>query len=77
MFGYSWCVTGVLGSQVFGQASMESCDLFLPTAQASLGKGGEYRLLMYIGICKNNITACKTKQKSQLNKEDKLQFTFP
>ena len=25
MFDYSWCVTGVLGSQVFGQASMESC----------------------------------------------------
>ena len=25
MFGYSWCVRSVLGSQVFGQASMESC----------------------------------------------------
>ena len=24
MFGYSWCVTSVFGSQVFGQASMES-----------------------------------------------------
>ena len=29
MFGYSWCVTSVLGSQVFGQASMESCVLSL------------------------------------------------
>ena len=27
MFGYSWCATRVLGSQVFGQASMKSCDL--------------------------------------------------
>ena len=26
VFGYSWCATSVLGSQVFGQASMESCD---------------------------------------------------
>ena len=25
MFCYSWCVTSVLGSQVFGQAWMESC----------------------------------------------------
>ena len=25
MFGYSWCVTSVVGSQVFGQALMESC----------------------------------------------------
>ena len=25
MFGSSWCDMSVLGSQVFGQASMESC----------------------------------------------------
>ena len=29
MLGYSWCVTSVLGSQVFGQASMESCEILL------------------------------------------------
>ena len=27
LFNYSWCDMSVLGSQVFGQASMESCDL--------------------------------------------------
>ena len=27
MFGWSWTEVGVLGSQVFGQASMESCGL--------------------------------------------------
>ena len=27
MFGYSWCITSVLGSQVFGLASMASCDM--------------------------------------------------
>ena len=26
VFGYSWCATSVLGSQVFGQTLMESCD---------------------------------------------------
>ena len=26
MFAQSWFTTSVLGSQVFGQASMESCD---------------------------------------------------
>ena len=27
MFGWSWTEVSVLGSQVFGHASMESCDL--------------------------------------------------
>ena len=27
LFAQSWCDTSVLGSQVFGQASMESCDI--------------------------------------------------
>ena len=31
MFGKSWCDVSVLGSQVFGQASMESCGFGLET----------------------------------------------
>ena len=27
MFGWSWTDVSVLGSQVFGQALMESCDI--------------------------------------------------
>ena len=27
MFGWNWTEVSVLGSQVFGQASMESCDV--------------------------------------------------
>ena len=33
MFGWSWIETSVLGSQVFGQASMEGCKLFTDICQ--------------------------------------------
>ena len=28
MFGWSWTKVSVLGSQVFGQGLMESCDIY-------------------------------------------------
>ena len=40
MFGWSWTEASVLGSQVFGQASMESCDMLSSSLRGTFIKYG-------------------------------------